>query len=109
MMPVQLNTHKYSAQRTTCRFGHNHPSKREAARCEELCLLEKGGVIKDLKFQPRYKLEVNGKLICTYVGDWSFTENGELVTMDCKGVRTDVYRIKAKLFEAIYGRKIKET
>lgn len=101
---------KYGARRTPCAQGHTHASKLEARRCGELHLLQKAGAIERLISQPRYELRVNDELICWYVADFEYAHAGwdEFVTEDCKGVRTAAYRIKAKLFAALYGREVVE-
>lgn len=76
-------------------------SKREAARYLELKAMMKARKIRDLVLQPRFKLEVNGVLVCTYVGDFSYRRGREFVVEDSKGVKTDVYRLKKKLMKAI--------
>lgn len=81
-------------------------SKREARRYSELKVLERAKVIKDLQLQVRFPLKVNDQLICTYVADFVYTENGQQVIEDCKGVLTDVFKIKAKLMLAINNIKI---
>ena len=88
-------------------------SKKEAVRYGELRLLERAGEIANLKLQPRYPLVVNGKRVCTYVGDFSFDERGSEgvwtpVVEDAKGFRTREYITKAKLFEALNGFPIRE-
>lgn len=84
-------------------------SKREFARYQELKLLEKAGKIYLLKLQPRFPLRVNDQLICTYVGDFQYEENARGVVEDCKGYRTPIFKLKAKLMKAIYGITILET
>lgn len=90
-------------------------SKREAARFQELLLLEKAGEIDQLRTQVKYPLEVNGFLICTYIADYSYREWSKVVSLrrlvveDCKGFRTPVYKLKKKLMEAIHHIVIKET
>lgn len=89
--------------------GIRFASKREALRYCELKLLERAGVIEDLKLQPRYPLTVKGLHICTYVADFEYCDlrNRALyVTEDAKGVRTRDFINKAKLFHAIYGREV---
>ena len=93
--------------------GHKFSSKLEAQKYGDLRTMEKGGLIRDLKLQPRYNLIVNGQKICAYVGDFSFVdvqgiyaEPGELVTMDTKGFLTPEFKLKAKLFKAVMGRDI---
>lgn len=88
--------------------GIRFASKREANRYSILKMLEKRGLIAGLALQPRFPLRVNGKLICTYVADFLYEEKGETVVEDAKGFRTPEYKIKAKLFEAIYGFPVRE-
>jgi hypothetical protein len=38
----------------------------------------------------------------TYIADFAYVENGQPVTIDVKGARTEAYRIKSKLFMARY-------
>lgn len=85
-------------------------SKREANRYQELCLLLAGGQIADLVLQPRWPLVVNGVKVATYVGDFAYTDRvtGRLTVEDAKGVRTPVYRLKAKLMLACHGLEITE-
>ena len=95
--------HKYHAVRTEV-DGVAFASKAEARRYAELKMLERGGVISCLVLQPRYPLHVGGKLICTYVADFSYYEKGQvtLTVEDKKGVKTPVFKIKQKLFEVLY-------
>ena len=92
---------KYSAIKTTV-DGIEFHSKKEARRYSELMLMQKGGLISELELQPSYRLEVNGKLVCKYVADFRYKVSGGQVVEDVKGVRTRAYRIKAKLFQALY-------
>lgn len=89
--------------------GIRFASKKEARRWSELRLLEKANQISGLVRQVPYGLHVNGKLVCKYIADFVYVENGTEIVEDAKGVRTPEYKIKAKLFEAIYGVKIRET
>jgi len=100
---------KYNAIRTTV-DGVDFDSKREAGRYRELKLAVMSGAIADLELHPKFPLEVNGKLICTYEADFRYHDNerGEDVVEDAKGVRTPVYKLKKKLVLAIYGIEIME-
>jgi hypothetical protein len=102
---------KYHAIRTQL-DGYTFDSKAEAKRYAELRLLERAKHIRCLTVHPRYPLEVNGILVCTYVGDFSYVNTAAdptPVIEDVKGVKTPAYRIKKKLFEAIHpGWKITE-
>ena len=106
--------------------GEVFDSKKEYKRWKELCLLERAGKITDLRRQVRYMLfpsafemvtDENGrrKRVCvcreiSYIADFVYhDENGELVCEDCKGFKTDVYKLKKKLMYHVYKIKIKET
>lgn len=107
-------------------------SKKEAVRYKELKMLEKAGIIHDVQRQVKYVLipaqyehtgEIytkgkekgkpkKGKLIereCAYYADFVYTENGETVVEDTKGVKTHEYIIKRKLMLYVHNIKIKET
>jgi len=112
---------KFSAKKTEV-DGIVFASKREAARYQELKLMQKGGFIKNLQVQVPFMLNVNGKTIGKYVADFTYDEprddgykwvnNGHYdrsIVEDCKGMRTPMYRWKKKHVEAQYGIKIKET
>lgn len=88
--------------------GIRFASRGEAARYKELCLLERGGAITNLRLQPRYPLVVNGVKIGTYVGDFLYDEGGTEVLEDHKGMLTPMYRMKKKLVKALYGIEIRE-
>ena len=107
---------KFNAKKTTV-DGIVFDSRREARRYQELKLLERGGAIKDLRRQVRYELipafECGGKHYrpTSYVADFVYTDckTGAEVVEDVKGVRTDTYRLKAKMFAWRYGVSILET
>jgi hypothetical protein len=102
---------KYRNKKTVI-DGITFDSIREAKRYAELVLLERTGVIQNLRRQVRYPLSVNGQLICTYIADFCYVENGHEVTEDVKSSYTrklPVFRIKAKLMRAIHGIAIRET
>lgn len=105
---------KYHARKTTV-DGITFDSKREADRYLVLKGLEEDGVIEDLRRQVRYELvpafDVDGRhyrSVC-YVADFVYVEDGKEVVEDVKGMRTDVYRLKSKLFAKRYGINIRET
>lgn len=98
---------KYNAIRTTV-DNITFASKKESVRYSELKLLLKAGKIDILELQPRFLIQVNGKKICSYVGDFSYIENGKRVVEDVKGVKTPTYKLKAKLVEACHGVVIRE-
>lgn len=66
------------------------------------------GEIEDLELQVVYKMEVNGMLVCKYLADFRYRQNGEVVVEDVKGVSTPVYLLKKKLMKACHGIDISE-
>lgn len=99
---------KYRAIKTTV-DGITFDSKKEAARYEELKLLEKAGEIMYLTLQPRFDLIVNGVKCGFYKADFQYLAIGKTVVEDVKGVKTPVYNLKKKMIKAIYGFDIFET
>lgn len=96
--------------------GWGFDSKKERLRYQELLLMERAGKIQGLTRQVRFELipaqYQNGKCIeraCNYIADFTYWVGNEFVVEDCKGFRTDVYKIKRKLM--LYQRhiRIKET
>ena len=91
--------------------GYVFDSKKEFIRWCELRIMERSGVISDLKRQVKYELipKQTGERACTYIADFQYYQDGNLVVEDCKGFRTDSYKIKRKLMLWVHGIKIKET
>lgn len=83
-------------------------SKREGNRYKELKLLERAGEIKDLELQPRFLLQdsfkKNGRTFrkIEYVADFKYIGNGKTIVEDVKGIQTDVFKLKHKIFEKVY-------
>ncbi len=105
---MNLQVNKYRNKPTEV-DGIRFASKREATRYQELRLLERAGVIKGLWLQVRFPLKVNEQLICTYVADFQYFEDGKSIVEDSKGHRTPEYKLKKKLMRALYQIEIKET
>ena len=59
--------------------------------------------------KPVYRIEHNEILICKYIPDFEYIEEGKKKTEDVKGMRTDVYKLKRKMMKAFYGIEILET
>lgn len=98
---------KYGNRRVT-EDGIPFDSLAELRRYRELRMLEAAGVIAGLEVHPRYPLVVNGVEVANYLADFRYVEEGVQKVEDVKGVRTAVYRLKAKLMRAIYGIKVIE-
>lgn len=109
-MRLAASPSKYRNHRVTIN-GVRFDSKREAENHLKLQVLQRAGVIKNLRHQVRYPLVVNGHHVCAYIADHVYEEEGREVVADTKSAHTrklPAYRIKAKLFHAIYGMEIKE-
>jgi hypothetical protein len=99
---------KYRNRKTTI-DGITFDSKGEANRYCELKLLQRAGEISNLTLQPKYILQESFKKgkkthrAITYIADFQYQENGKTIVEDFKGVETEVFRIKKKLFEKRYS------
>lgn len=119
---------KYGSRKVTIN-GITFDSRKEAARYQELKLLERAGAIRDLKRQVKYVLipaqrvftnEIDkkdnfkkGKLLereCAYIADFVYfdMQTGRITVEDTKGFKTKDYIIKRKLMLHVYGIRIKE-
>lgn len=96
--------------------GIKFDSIKEKNRYIELKLLERAGLIKNLKLQYEFELQpafiLNKKKIrkISYIADFYYFDNelNDYIVEDTKGMRTDVYKIKKKMFEYRYKKEIKE-
>lgn len=89
--------------------GIKFDSQKEAEYYCRLKLLKQAGEIKDFGLQPRYVLqpgfEKNGEKFkpITYIADFVIVNNdGTTDVVDIKGVETQIFKIKRKLFEYKY-------
>ena len=108
--------------------GEVFDSKKEARRWQELCLLEQGGAITDLRRQVKFVLipaqrepdragkrggKIKGKLIereVSYIADFVYQDlgKGETVVEDTKGMRTTDYILKRKMMLYFHQIRIRE-
>lgn len=99
---------KYGNRKTIV-DGIKFDSKAEAERYKELRMMEQSGVITDLKCQPKFQLiptfVKDGKTFrgITYIADFSYIQDGRTVVEDVKGYKTEVYKLKRKMFEYYYS------
>ncbi len=101
---------KYGNRKTVI-DGIKFDSKAEAERYKELKILEKAGLIKKLILQPEFllqdKFKYNGKTerAVKYIADFKYFDvaKGVYVVEDVKGVETEAFKIKRKLFLKLYG------
>lgn len=95
--------------------GIEFDSMKEAHRYCELKLMQRAGLISDLRLQVQYELiptqRIDGKLAekaVNYVADFVYKQNGQTVVEDTKGMRTREYIIKRKLMLWVHGIRIRE-
>lgn len=103
---------KYNARKIRLPDGQVFDSVKEMNRWCELKLLARAGKITDLRRQVRFELipKQDGERACSYIADFVYRDSGgNTVVEDCKGMKTEAYRIKKKLFQCRYDMKIKET
>ena len=109
---------KYNSRKTVI-DGITFDSKKEAKRYVELKKKQEEGEITDLRLQvpfelvPSFTIEIDGKKRkrrnIRYIADFTYYENGQKVVEDVKGRKTDIYKLKKKLFEYKFKQTIKET
>lgn len=99
------------------RNGEKWDSIKEYQRWVELCILEQGSLISDLRRQVKYVLipsqRIDGKVVereCSYYADFVYKDNetGLTVVEDTKGIKTKDYIIKRKLMLYVHGIRIME-
>jgi hypothetical protein len=97
---------KYHAVRTG-----KYASKAEASRAAELALMEKIGLISDLREQVSFELlpKFGKERAIRYVADWTYVQDGQLVVEDKKGFRPPLYRLKRRMMLQLLGITITET
>ena len=89
-------------------------SKKEGNYYTKLKLMQNAGVIWNLELQKKFILQkgfpFNGKTIreISYYADFVYEDKDGIHVIDTKGYRTDVYKLKKKLFIRKYGIDIEE-
>lgn len=108
---------KYKNTKTTVN-GIEFDSKKEAKRYQDLLLLERAGVIRNLMLQqvfvivPSVILDGRKKPAVKYKADFTYFDDakgGRFVVEDVKGFRTPVYRLKRQLMMSVHGFEVLET
>lgn len=102
------NPNKYNAKKVEIN-GVQFDSKKEGRQYQELQKLASMGIISDLQRQVPFVLQEGyrnnqGKAIrpIKYIADFVYERAGQKYVQDSKGVRTEVYKLKKKLFEKRY-------
>ena len=92
-------------------------SQKEASRACELAMLEKSGIIKNLKRQVKFELipsqkDENGKVLfrpVVYIADFTYTDckTGEFICEDVKGMIVNEFRLKQKMMYYFHHIKVR--
>lgn len=102
---------KYHARKVTIN-GIKFDSEAEGRRYLFLKSEQEAGRISDLECHPKYALlepfECRGVKYrgIKYIADFEYIEDGNRITEDVKGMKTQVFRLKEKLFLNRYGNEI---
>lgn len=101
--------------RKIIRDGIEFDSIKECQRYCELKLMQRAGVISDLKMQVPFELipaqRIDGKVVeraVNYIADFVYQEKGQTVVEDTKGFKTKDYILKRKLMLWVHGIRIRE-
>ena len=105
-----------------CKAFLNFDSTKEAKRWAQLHFLQSQGEISQLRRQVRFPLYFDGRVITkdklgkpimTYIADFTYIDRGEFMVEDVKPKddrgTTDVFKLKRRLIEPVYGFEIKLT
>lgn len=114
---LKLNTKKFRKRKYNNNFveldGYIFASQLEADYYAELVFRQKANEISSFVIQPRYLLqkafEKDGKKYkkIEYIADFEIKHlDDSIEVIDTKGVKTDVFRIKEKMFHKIYPYKL---
>lgn len=105
MYRLKFGTTKYHNKRQEY-GGHSYMSKLEADIAWQLDMRIKAGEVESYKRQVKIPLTVKGKHICNYFIDFVVKcTDGTTEYLEAKGFETDVWRMKWKIFEALYEGK----
>src|SRR6056297_1183693 len=97
---------KYNAKKTII-DGIKFDNKKESIRYKQIKEMEHENLIEDLELQPKFVLQpkfdkndIHYRAI-TYKADFKYydKEQKKIIIEDVKGMKTDVYKLKKKLFE----------
>lgn len=107
---------KLQAGKKTGKFGNQYveidgiwfQSIKEGEYYKGLRTLKAAGAITSFRLQVEYNMIVKGLLICKYIADFVVQyPDGHTEIVDVKGIKTPVFKLKAKLMIACHGIEIK--
>lgn len=89
--------------------GQWFASSAEADRYLQLKAMEAAGMIERLRCQPQFVMNINSQRITVYRADFAYIEIDQergialrSIVEDVKGMITPEYRLKSKMFRALY-------
>lgn len=107
-------TSKYNAKKTEV-DGIKFDSKAEADFYGYLKYLKKSKMISSVERQkrivilPSYEIEGRKVRAVHYIADFVITYiDGEVEYVDVKGYETDIFKLKKKMFESMYGTSLRK-
>ena len=110
MIPLRLKAKRGNKNKSvlTVVDGITFQSGAEARRYGQLSMLQRAGLISDLKAHPKFSIKVNDIDICSVLLDFSYvdTKTGKTIIEDVKGLDNSTSRLKRKLVEAIHSFKV---
>lgn len=93
---------KYRNRRTEY-AGRAYASQKEAQFAQTLDLRKRAGEVRDWRPQVRIPLKIDGETVCTYVVDFEvFLADGTIELIETKGYETALWKLKRRMFEAIW-------
>jgi hypothetical protein len=96
---------KYRNTRTQASDGSWHQSKKQAAYCDTLILLQKAGDVKFFLQQVPFRLPGGVKYLLDFLVVYP---GGRIEYVDVKGYKTETYKLKKKQVEDLYPVMISE-
>ena len=94
-------TYFKSAKKTEYK-GSIYDSKFEAQIANDIEMMKLAGEVIKWERQVKIPLEINGYLVCNYYIDFVVYRDGETEYIEAKGYPTPVWKLKWKLFEALF-------
>lgn len=101
---IQRFRHKFNAKPTEL-DGIKFASKKEAKYYQELKLRQAAGLVLFFLRQVPFHLPGNVRYVCDFA---EFLADGQVRFVDVKGYKTDMYKLKRKQVQAVYGVTIEE-
>lgn len=112
---ARLSGAKYGNRRAVSADGLKFDSVAELHRWTHLCILQRAGLISDLRRQVAFELvrgvkfagAARARPAIRYVADFVYLEHGAEVIEDVKGVETPEFKLKRHLMLALLGREVR--